>query len=577
MTEPATEQHPSARRPHGMIALIAALMTGVLATYWLVARARAKSIATDVLREARELDGCIAQAGELELAFSDDALFGPCAPMARALADSATTLAAAALVREPERVSALADGAARTAQFPWSSRAGALDPQRVTALRSGVSALLRTACEVGVAQGAASPDDCTAAPRPGRRTPQVVLDAELDRPPAEVVWTATSARAPGGRSVALLAVAARAGEQVHAWLARSFDAGKSWQTTAIEPALQGASSAPRVPDVALLAGGALEVGRFAADGEGVWQARLSRWDPDAARAVTTTPEAVAIPDGYAPVSAGSAIVPTSAGRVALALVRTSDGTGAIWHPTADAEAPRPTPVGRLLAATAAPPARVLLARRSNTGFVELAEVAVPAADQPWPAPTTTLVSYVSELEVGAGPDRWCGLPGEQYFTLLGRGPDHQVLVAAGPKQIYPYRFSTRASSDIRVLCGPCPPAALERSREGLRVFLPVRRQLAPASVQPPLAFDPKSAESADAACSGQQVAVAYVAKGRLLAQSTRAGTWRFQRPVALARPDGDAKLVDVRALGFDQSVLVLWRRAAPQGKRLRIEALAIGE
>jgi hypothetical protein len=164
------------------------------------------------------------------------------------------------------------------------------------------------------------------------------------------------------------------------------------------------------------------------------------------------------------------------------------------------------------------------------------------------------------------------LRGEQYSTVVGSSQDGQVLIALGQEQIYPFRFSPRSGASTGVLCGACPPTALERGADGIRIFLPVRRQLSPASVTPPMAYDASSARTAGGACTGEHMVVAYLSGDRVLAQRTRPGEWRFERPTVLAEPDQHGKPVELAVIGFDDRVLVVWRRATARNQRLRIEA-----
>jgi hypothetical protein len=258
----------------------------------------------------------------------------------------------------------------------------------------------------------------------------------------------------------------------------------------------------------------------------------------------------------------------------LALVK-SDGSGAIWQEPFEDKQLRAAPPGRLVAATAAPPARLVLARSSKTGFLQLAQVVVPPPGEPWPDAKQTLVSYVSELEMAPSPDLWCGLAAEPHFTWLGHGGENHVLVAANPNTMYPFRFKIRNGSDLAVLCGVCPPTALERGPQGLRVFLPVIRKLAPATITTPLAFDASSPKSATAACTGEQIAASYLAANRVLSQSTRSGDWRFQRPELVAEPNPHGTPSEPQTLGFDDHVVVLWRRSAPGSSRVRLEIAEI--
>lgn len=547
-----------------MAGLVGALLAAVLAAYWASSRQRARELAADVHRHAVRLDACAPDRDALLLALPEDRPAAPCAAIAGELADATRRLLSARFIREREVASDLASVAEPLAKVAWNARARALlEPPLSVALtdvRKAHSLALVLAASEGV-EIAPSASPASAAPV-APREPRAALDVELPGPALELVWTASSVLAPGGRPLAVVTLAARTDRAPAVWLGRSLDRGKSWQSTRLEP-LAPSKQLPR-PHVAILAGGELAIAVIA---DGALQ--RFRWPASSARAQAVG-ETRPLPADTKPVTTGSALLSLSA----FALTR-SDGSGAVWYEPFDDESLRPAPPGRLVAATAAPPPRLVLARSSKTGFVELAQVAVPELEEPWPQATSSRVSYVPSLETLPSDDRWCGLAGEQHFTWLARAEKNHVLVAASQSGIYPYRFTLRPESDLDVLCGACPPAALERSRGGLGVYVPVIRKLAPAPIPPPLAFDATSAKTATAACAADRMAASYVAAERVLAQITRPNSWQFQRPIELATPDSTGSPVEPRVLGFDDRLLVLWRRSAIGTPRVRIESVEL--
>jgi hypothetical protein len=582
VTEPSSE---SRHKSTVMLVVVSGMLAAVLGVYWLVSRARALELATAARTDALRLALCVPSGNAAEmrdtlaLAYPDDRPLAGCAQTALSLASSAAKLPNAALLRDSVAASELSAVGLRLSKFGWDSPARALhDGSPLAELSADVAAARELACRIASAEAGQPEPGCSAAQlatEPGAT--RLVLDAELGGARDAVSWTANAAFAPvkepASKAVEVGVVAIAAQEGARTWIARSLDGGRTWQTSSIEPA--AAASAPRPPEVALLAGGSLLVAHFAPRSERAWSARIARWSADQARPEPS--RAFELPERWSPIATGSPLLPLAdGGDFALALAASDPARATVWYPPSEGDkTPKSTlvdaPAGRVLAATSAPPSRLLLARKSPTGFVELVAQAVPAPKQPWPEPRTALASWVSDLSLPAGPERWCGLPGEQYFTTVGESPEGSVLVAVGPEQIYPFRFTPRTGGSVGVVCGACPPAGIERSPDGVRVLLPVRRQLSPATVATPIAFDQSSALSAAAACTGEQLVVAYLAGDRVLAQSTRSGEWQFERPTVVAVPDAHGKPVDLRVLGFDDRVVVLWRRADARSRRLRIE------
>jgi hypothetical protein len=564
-----------------MLVVVAAMLAGVLGSYWFVSSSHASELVTAARSEAIRLERCVPPgvAGQiratLALAYPDDRPLAGCAALASGLADSASKLEKAALLRERAAASELVTVAARLSQFGWDAPARSLHDGPVLAeLSADLAQARQLACRI--ASGEGRPDDPACAARApaaeASAPPLTVIDAEFV---GEAAWTANAAASAG-----FVAITARdnGSASLKSWLARSLDGGRTWRASSFEPAAATAERSARPPDATLLDGGALLVAHFAPRSERGWSVRVARWRADAERIESSS--IFELPEPWRPIAVGSPLLPVSGEPgFALALRAGDPARAAIWIPPSPAdEASRPSlltpPAGLVLAAISAPPSRLLIGRKSPTGFVELVAQPIPHPGEPWPEPRTSLVSYVSDLSLHEAPERWCGLAGEQYFTTIGDSPDGNVLVAVGSEQIYPFRFTPRSGASVGVLCGACPPAGIERSAEGVRVLLPVRRQLSPATVTTPIAFAASSVRSAAAACTGEQLVVAYLAGDRVLAQSTRSGQWQFERPQVLAVPDARGKPADLRVLGFDDRVLVLWRRTDAQ-RRSRIEAAEV--
>jgi hypothetical protein len=579
-----------------MLVVVAGMLAAVLGVYWFVSSARARELATDARASALRLARCVPPGSAAEvrrtlaLAYPGDRPLAGCAEASASLVEVSRKLTNAALLRESQAAAELAAVAARLSKLGWATSARALhDGELIAELRTDVDQARELACRIASAHALGAEPSCSAADPPLEPpTPLLVFELELPGRLDTVSWTANSAfgpaKEPGAKplELAVVSLAAQDAEHraLHGWVMRSLDAGRSWQTSSTEPAAtQATATAARPADVALLSGGALLVAHFAARSERAWTVRVARWPVD--RAQLETPEAFELPEPWGPIATGSPVLPLATGRgFVLALGADNPARAAVWYPPSDSDKkPKPSlrgaPQGRVLAATSAPPSRLLIARKSPTGFVELVAQAIPAPSEGWPEPHGSLVSYVSDLSLPAAPERWCGLPNEQYFTTVGDSPGGSVLVAVGPDQVFPFRFTPRKDASVGVLCGACPPAGIERSADGLRVLLPVRRQLSPASVATPIAFDQSSARSAAAACTGEQLVVAYLAGDRVLSQSTREGKWQFERPQVLAAPDARGKPVDLRMLGFDDRVVVMWRRASARGRGLRIEAAEV--
>ena len=545
----AVTDPPARHSPWKPLAVVLGLTAFAVGTYWSISRARARELEERIARHGRELVACVPSERELSLRFSGDHPAAECAAPARALADAAAQLARAPLVADAGAAKTIAAAAERLRDFAWDASAKELAHRR-----SGIDAELALICP-----------GCEPRRAPALAPATTVADLQLDAPPLAVVWNATAAIVPSGPKTALVAIGARTKSASHAFVARSLDAARSWQTTAIASA--GAGAELRAPALALLGDGSLLAAHFARrDGE-PWRVAVSRWNRGSAKADSLG--TIELPAGADPVSTGSPILPLVEG-FALSLVR--GGRSLVLYVGGKKNETHAGPEGTPIASTAARPARVVATKSSKTGFVELTQRAVPAPGDPWGDAITTLVSYVSELSTEAAPDQWCGLPGEQFFTFLGKGPKQHVLVASGPRQIFPLRFTARPGASLSVLCGPCPPAALERSREGVRVMLPVRRQLAPASVDLPIAFDSSSIDTAVAACTGEQVGITYRAGGSVLFQTTRGGKWKFERPTLAAEPNEHGSPAEVAVLGFDDRMRVLWRRAQAGSRRILIEA-----
>jgi hypothetical protein len=114
--------------------------------------------------------------------------------------------------------------------------------------------------------------------------------------------------------------------------------------------------------------------------------------------------------------------------------------------------------------------------------------------------------------------------------------------------------------------------ALEHAPTQARVFVPVRRSLAPASLQIPMAYRHDDAwQSARAACVPGTVLVVHVSRGRVLAQHTEQGAWGFSTPVVMAQPTARGTPVRAAPLGLGERLALIWQRKPADGRGLIVE------
>ncbi len=232
---------------------------------------------------------------------------------------------------------------------------------------------------------------------------------------------------------------------------------------------------------------------------------------------------------------------------------------------------RPMPSGQLAAVWSGAAPRVLWHTKSKTGFLQLEQRGIPPPGEDWPAPTTTIVPYTPALELVPTADSSCGRDDPRFAAFVGRGPEKSVLVLARDGELLPYRFSGH-SKEVDVLCGACIPGLLERSDDGLRVFLPVRRTLSATKISTDPGFDSKANAMATATCTRGALLTVYVAHGRVFVQrSDPKVAWRFLKPYALSTSPPEGTVEAIGAIGLEQRFVVVWARRT--GEQLRLESL----
>ncbi len=474
----------------------------------------------------------------------DEAPFAGCVPATLALESGLHHLGATRHRRSGDRAAQVDVHVDALAAMPLQGTGQALQP-RVSELTSALRATLAGACEVAsLEEGVGT---CLPAPRPASARPsQVALDEPTTSDTASWVVTAGTSE-----------ISLRAASAGHAWEARSSD-GRRFVTRALPGEGRAGEDAPQLLDEsptghrlvrALAPDTAIEV-----SGEAV-SSRMLPPLPPGVNAAPLGVRALETPEGWA-----------SVGRDASGRGVLSWGTGASQQ----------APGGELLGAFQQGGARLLIKRRAPSGFVELVTVPVSGPRGPWAAGLSAVVSYVPALDATADIERRCGLPDERFSTWVGTHDQDATLIAGSSEVLHAYRFRALPGTSYRVICGSCPPMALEASRDGLGLFVPVRRSLTPARLTTPLLFEPgRSDATAQAACTTSALAVVYEARGQIVVQRREEQGWRFEPPVVIAETDERGRPEAPAIVGVGETLVVFWRRLTPG--RLRIESRRLDE
>lgn len=375
-----------------------------------------------------------------------------------------------------------------------------------------------------------------------------VFDVALPEPALGSVGFASHASTTG---VMTLAVVTRGrSDAARLWVARSADAGSTWKTHQHDLA-----ALPQTRRVLL---------RIARQD---WVLVLREHDAG------ETLDALSVHDAQLTPSAHIELRGTSrferAGSIAAGL-KTADGVTAVVAVTGAAKGPQlqywsgdamlasvpPPKPGALVGLLAEEPPHLLLASVAPTGFYELAQVKIPPPRAPFPDATRTSVAYVDQLTLSETPAARCGLPGEPFDIIAAHGPKKDAFFALSERAMYPFKFEPRAGASVQPVCGSCPPGLLERSGEGLRLFLPVRRSLSGLPIDLAAGRAPGAPGPLGVGCTTTQLVLAYPLGNDLVVQPTENESWRYAAAEVIAR---DVAVADVSVLGTPKHTVIAWR------------------
>ncbi len=560
MPPSAAPREPSRSRRLWVWALVLAAAAGAgLAGQQRKARSNARAHALELAGAGAELARCVRRAlppaGKLgvRLLGANAAPLADCRRPLEQLDASLGRYRALSSQRAAAQLVELEATLQRVRGFPFQALPQALDKQGgVTQFAVDVDRCAEIACEAAVTEGAGrgpcAPPLRVPAPTPAARR----LVSATTAKDATVHFRAFARGDQGG--VVLLAVDARPRGELIALSTRDGGANFSVARAALE-----LDASARVEHLRLtgdhlavlsLSDGTLRAARLSEDGAQLqWASSFDVPPPGQRRVLAGTP---LLQVGEGP---GAAFVELFAPSVAGA----KEGGSLRYRDAAGRTRTRAVPGGRVAGGLGIHGPRVVTLRRAATEFVEFDVFTVPEFGDPFGEPQRVSVPYVPSLELEPEPENVCGLPGEKLSLLLGRGV-YDALVALDREKAFPFKLGAHPLSEIRPVCGACPPSALELSRPP-QLFVPVRRNLAGIPIAGSLALEATDARATlQMSCASDAMLLSYVVDGHLVAQRTEESGWSFGPATLLDVPDASGRVVEVQLLGFRDRVLVLWRR-----------------
>ncbi len=441
---------------------------------------------------------------------------------------------------------------------PFEHSAGELTAKAdLDALDKSLLVARRAAC-----RGKPAPAGC--APRQKAALPPAlpVFDVALPEPAQGKIEFAAHSSRDGAATLAMVTLGSAGSARV--WVAHSLDGGANWNTDHhdLPPAIGTKEVVLRVVEQDWLV-----VLREHDGGETVDALSLERTNLEPAGRLSITKG-----QRFFRVGAIAARVEAANETWAVVAVRPASDKQPLQlkylRAGEKAETRPPAKIGRAVGLLSAKPPRLLLEDVAPTGFYRLWQVTIPPPDAPWPEPTFTTVAYVDTLTLDDAAAPRCGLPKEPFDIVTGRGPKKDAFFALSERAMYPFKFEPKPDSSVRPVCGSCPPGLLERTKQGLRVFLPIRRSLSGMTIDLAAGYSDDITQPVGVGCTATKLFLAYQVGEDLVIQPTKDDSWRYAAATIVARK---TSVADVAVLGMPNRSIITWR--TPSKTHLKVFAI----